>query len=488
MKPTDIPTLRPHARHAFTAESLLTGGGVSLAAALDNDRSGLVAEWKGYILLVIVGFLGYFQLLPNWSLVGVIAWVIFPRFFMAMDHGVSLMLTGALIALVQWLIAPLLFYYGNYNNLYMGMAVDENSYFSLAVPGAAAFILGLLVLGRTVPLRPILRSTNTSSFFASGMLLLVVSFASDIAASVVPGSLSYFFHLLSQVRYVGFLYFLFSPGLAPKLLAVASLFPLYINSAASAMFHDLLLWLGILFNFWFARRERSHVFKALVIVLVVGGCFTIQGIKGSYREKVWSGQKANLGEHLVDFWSDSLNDNTDEIVEGALARINQGWIVTHVQAHVPSGEPYAHGETVKDAFVAALLPRFIYDGKHKAGGRSNFIRFTGLEINEKTTMTISLLGEGYANFGRAGCVFFLLFMGLAMAGSHSLLLRSTRQHPLFLFWIPMVFYQAIKAETDLTEILNHVVKGSIVAITGFYLLEKVYPRREAAVPSNGLAE
>jgi hypothetical protein len=438
------------------------------------------AEASYYLLLALFGILGYLQWFPNLVLIGGISFVVLRRFWNEVEKGVPLMPVASLLAVLQWLIGPLSFYSGSYDHWLMGMVVDEATYFSLAVPGTAAFALGLLVIGETVPLRPVLMATDTSRLVKLGGLLLVISFGADFTARVAPSSLAYFFHVLSQLRYVGVLYFLSAPGLTPRLLAVVGVLPLFINSAASAMFHDLLLWMGIVFTFWLAQRARSQAFKVVVIVLMAAGAFTLQGIKGNYREKVWSGQEASFGGHLVDFWLNTLGSNPDNIVQGALARLNQGWIVSNVQAHVPLLEPYAHGATLKDAFVAALLPRFIYEEKERAGGRTNFLRFTGLELNEGTAMTISLLGEGYANFGRAGGALFLFLTGLAMAGSYSLLLRWMWQHPLFLLWIPIVYYQAIKAETDFAEILNHMVKGSLVAVAFYYLLETVCPVRKAA--------
>jgi hypothetical protein len=54
-------------------------------------------------------------------------------------------------------------------------------------------------------------------------------------------------------------------------------------------------------------------------------------------------------------------------------------------------------------------------------------------------------------------------------------LRFTLKHPSFLFWIPLIFYQAMKAETELSVIMNQLTKGSVVAFGGFYLLQQVLP-------------
>jgi hypothetical protein len=52
-----------------------------------------------------------------------------------------------------------------------------------------------------------------------------------------------------------------------------------------------------------------------------------------------------------------------------------------------------------------------------------------------------------------------------------------------LFWIPLIFYQAMKAETELSVIMNQLTKGAIVAFGGFYLLQQVLPVKLKKVAS-----
>jgi hypothetical protein len=217
--------------------------------------------------------------------------------------------------------------------------------------------------------------------------------------------------------------------------------------------------------------------KSLIGVASLLFAFSIQGVKKSYRDKVWTGQDASLTEEVRQFWTNSTEFDRQHIMENALIRLNQGWIISWVLFHVPAAEPYAEGKTIKNAVIAAVVPRFVYQDKAKAGGRYNFIRFTGLPINEQTSMNVSLLGEGYANFGKHGACAFLFVAGFGIACVFKFCVDFSRRHPLFIFWIPLVFYQAIKAETDSTEVLNQIVKGGFFSFICFWTIEFVFPTK-----------
>lgn len=464
----------PASRRSVRADS---GGSLRDVRVLRWLRSLREGGAKGWSLfgLASLGFLGYYQLLSNTICVFAVLAILLVEFSRRIDRGLPMMQVAASLACLQWLVGPIWYYLGEYNLKSMGMAVDAQTYFKLALPGTAAFAVGLLSIGRSIDQMNLLLRLDRSRFFWIGSLLNIVAAAGDVGARVVPDSLAFALLLVSQLRYVGFLYLLFSPNHWAKPIAALSLLPLLNSTAESAMFHDLLLWTGILFCYWFAMRRRSLVSKVAILVASSLLAFTIQGIKESYRSKVWEGKEASMAEDVSRFWQYDIRMNREDILENAMTRMNQGWIVSCIQAFVPVIEPYAHGETVRDAVAAALLPRFVSENKAKAGGRVNFVRFTGIPLNETTSMNISLLGEGYANFGRTGAIIFLGTVGLGMAGIFLLAVRWTAKHPLFLFWIPLIFYQGIKAETDLTEILNQIVKGGMVAFGCFFVVETLYP-------------
>jgi hypothetical protein len=85
-------------------------------------------------------------------------------------------------------------------------------------------------------------------------------------------------------------------------------------------------------------------------------------------------------------------------------------------------------------------------------------------------MGLSLLGEAYANFGPRLSLFLMFFLGAGLAFCHGLFLTFSLRHPTFYFWIPLIFCQTIKAETDLVTVLNYVAKAPVVAVGLYWLI------------------
>ena len=441
-----------------------------------NLRKG-GAERGVLIGLVVCALASPLSVIP-WALIALaVTGLVFRAFWRQIDQGLPLAQVAALLACLQWLIGPVWYYWGDYSIESMGMAVSETEYFSVAIPGTSMFCLGLLIFGYTVNQRNLLRRTSSENFHLIGILLNGVALVADVAGRLGPSNLAFAFFLLSQLRYVGVLYLWFSGRTWARWLAGICTLPLFVSSAESAMFHDLLIWCGLLFCFWYAGVPRTPMTKVALILAGAVLVFTIQGVKKPYREKVWEGRDASLTEEVTQFWTGFEDLDQEEIFENTMVRLNQGWIVSRVIYHVPKAEPYARGATIRDALVASLIPRFLYADKAEAGGRTNFMRFTGLPINEATSMNVSLLGEGYANFGKVGSWIFLFVAGSAIAVSIGLCKKYASVRPVFLFWIPLIFYQAIKAETDCTEVFNQITKGGALAFVCFWGVEKVFPSR-----------
>ena len=150
------------------------------------------------------------------------------------------------------------------------------------------------------------------------------------------------------------------------------------------------------------------------------------------------------------------------------ARLNQGWIIARIMNHMPEKLPYVRGETVETALKAALLPRILAPGKAMAGGRANFERFTGTPLPETTSMDISLAGEGYANFGAFGGCVFIFFVSLFYNWVIVKILSISKKHPSLILWIPFLFFQVMKAETDFATVFNYLTKAALVCWMVFY--------------------
>ena len=426
-------------------------------------------------LIAVAGLASYLGLFSQAVLALLVSLGSAWTFFVRIDRGLPLAQVAGLLACLQWLVGPVWYFEGKFDNTDMGMAVTSAEYFHVAVPATAAFVLGLFCFRNRVNQREVLQSVSRSQFLWIGLWLNMAALAGDLGGRKGPESLAFAFILVSQLRYIGVLYLWFSPHASGKWLAGLAVLPLFFTTAETAMFHDMLLWSGLMFSYWFASRPRLVAHKLAVIAATVFAAFLIQGIKESYRAKVWNSQQGSLTAEIQAFWTRLNGIERSSMLENAMVRLNQGWIVSHVIRHVPAAEPFAGGDTVSDALVAAALPRFLLKDKAMAGGRSNFFRFTGMQLNEATSMNLSLLGEGYANFGATGGMIFLFFTGFTISALIALCLGFARTHPLFIFWMPLIFYQAIKAETDLNEILNHMVKGGMAAFACYWVLDYFYP-------------
>jgi hypothetical protein len=140
---------------------------------------------------------------------------------------------------------------------------------------------------------------------------------------------------------------------------------------------------------------------------------------------------------------------------------------------MPKKYDFVKGETIETALYAGLLPRVLAPKKAVAGGRANFERFTGTELPETTSMDISLAGEGYANFGVWGGIVFLFFVGVFYNVIITKVIAISKKYPTLVLWLPVLFFQVIKAETDFATVFNHFTKAAMVAFMIFWGMTRV---------------
>lgn len=299
----------------------------------------------------------------------------------------------------------------------------------------------------------------------------------SVALPRAPVSLFFFLALVSQARYVAAIYFLFSKHPLRLLLAAGSLSFLLIGSLSVGMFHDLLLWVALIFCYWFAQRK--WVFQTKVLALGLSGLFlfALQVVKADYRAQIRRGEQPSLPAMMIGYLAPSGKAWDDGALVNAIVRLNQGWIISAVMDHVPAEEPFADGGTVKAAVISAFLPRFLAPDKQEAGGRANFVRYTGLELNNETSMGISPLGEAYANFGAFGGTLLMMCFGGLFGLLFKVSLSFVVRKPAFFFWLPLIFYQSIKAETEFLVVLNQLSKGTAVALLLYYFTDLNFPVR-----------
>lgn len=408
---------------------------------------------------------------------------IFIELLFGFGQGIPVNLIITFVACLQWIIGPILSYYTGINHPFYGMQVPEEEYFGFIIPGVLLYHLGLLlpIAGvKNIPKAAVKDLKEVSSQKIKGAYyLIVIGFLASFSRGFVPPSLFFFLYLLSQLRFVGAFYLYINPARNNTVLYLIFA-TLLLDVLASAIFHDLVLW-ATFFLFVYTIKNKVDLKTRLLAVLL--GFFmllVLQTVKYQYRTIAWSNVSLNslsrtelfTGMVIRTLYSpEQLFDTKSS--ESTITRLNQGWIITRVMRYVPFAQPFAEGETVKDAFSAALLPRFLSENKATAGGREKMKQFTGIELQEGTSMNVSLIGEGYGNYGKNGGIVFMFCIGVL----YSLILRfffvKSRDNPTILFWIPFLFLQVVKAETDLTTTLNYLVKATIVMGIVFFTFKRV---------------
>lgn len=408
-----------------------------------------------------------------YSIIGIIAVAyVGYRFVNALGQRFPIPEMIALIAGMQWIIGAYIEYLSSFEHYKYHMYVDENTYMSYVVPAYLLFIFSLFF---------VLRKTNTLStnidnlnkYSNIGIFLFIFGFIADYATDLVPESLRFVIYLLANLKYVGVLILYFSDLSWHRYLFYVLLLYLFYISLQSGFFHEFILWSAFFYMFWAYKNKTSVRFN--IIIIVTGFIFStaIQAVKADYRSFLNEGGNTNYASLFIDILNRRISGGLieDEDQQGELnVRLNQGWIISAIMEHTPEIQEFGSGETIMDALYASVLPRFLNPNKKKAGGRENFEKYTGIPLASQTSMGMSLVGEGYANYGRLGGIVFMGFWGLFIGLIWVWLQKIIVNNKLVLFFLPLLFLQVVKAETELVVVLNHLVKSGVLVFLIVYAL------------------
>ncbi|MGE4569222.1 MAG: hypothetical protein AB7C90_08600 [Bacteroidales bacterium] len=418
-----------------------------------------------------------------WTAVGLGATLFFfLRFIDALGNRMPIVELMAMMCSLQWILGPVIEYQKESMHYRYQMYVEEPLYMGFVVPAILAFWVGAQRFRQHDSLDELKERVKTLLSFVPNFpyYLIVIGTLAPYAAGFVPSSLSFAFFLFENVKYIGALYILQSEKQNRWLVFYGVMLFLVVTSIASGYFHNLLLWGVLLSTFLVKEWKLSFGAKISMAIFAILLAISVQSIKQQYRQTAWSGYGGNktllfLSLTLEEWLSGRIfMPSTDSDIN---VRLNQGWIISAVLQHVPEIEPYAKGETVEEALVAALLPRFLAPNKKVAGGQENFRRFTGLPIADTTSMGISMAGEGYANFGRYGGILFMLFWGLFVGWFWRIMSRWSHYYPTLLIWSPILFLQVVKAETEFAVVLNFLLKASILLFLALWFIKHQFKIR-----------
>ncbi|NJN28578.1 MAG: hypothetical protein HC819_22680 [Cyclobacteriaceae bacterium] len=347
--------------------------------------------------------------------------------------------------------------------------MDEEAYMGFVVPGVIAFSLGILIFAPrysfTKTYEDIQKLVTEQPKLA--YRLIAIGLISTYLNPYMPAAIGFVLYLTAAFQYVGLALLLFQPHSKKKWIWFAAIMgALAVSSIVKGMFHDLILWSVLLFSYVLVQFKVNFLGKLLIILAGLAVAALIQSIKSELRsnkEEQGTGQRITLFSDLLKERIEGEELNNEEILtEMASVRLNQGWIISSILFNVPRYEPFADGETIMEALTSSILPRFLVPSKKVAGGRENFRQFSGLQISDGTSMGASVIGEAYANYGNYGGWIFMFIWGAFLAWGLSMMVNYGRRHPIIYVFIPLIFLQVIKAETELSVVLNHFVKSSLL--------------------------
>jgi hypothetical protein len=182
--------------------------------------------------------------------------------------------------------------------------------------------------------------------------------------------------------------------------------------------------IGLMFaSQWIFQRRVN---KALVVVCAAA-LLLLNPVKTEFRENTWYGSGAeesrlNKAVYWLQtgfaYWSDVLQgrEHGQEAAFQLVRRTSMIDAVAHVYESTPVPVPYFMGETYA-YFAYSLIPRIIWPDKPLAtANRTLAVAYslTTTEGAERSTFGISIVGEGYANFGWFGAVGIMCILALVL--------------------------------------------------------------------------
>ncbi|MBN2891863.1 MAG: hypothetical protein JXL97_08355 [Bacteroidales bacterium] len=437
-----------------------------------------------YILaFVFVFFSILFFNLDIYSSLGVGLFVFFgTKFFIEIGQKIEIRDVMIILAALQWIIGPMLAFIFYPDDEFYYMAVNLQTYMGFVVPATYTFAIGMYLpfWKKIVTEKKYLNDIR--AFFNKNknidIVFILIGTLSELFIEIVPANIRFVLFLFSGLRFIGLYFLLLSDRKYKRVFIIIIIGWLFFVSLRESLFHDLLLWLGFFVIIAAFINKPKQITKFYFIFGIVLLSIVIQTVKFSYREAInegVTGSKMNLFARLVkDKVIETDYATSESNLSAMVVRINQGWIIARIMRWTPEYEPFAKGETIITAIEASFMPRFLFPNKVRAGGRTYFERFTGKRISDETSMGLGLLGEAYANYGIRGGAFFMLMIGLFYNFFLSRIYKIALKHPAIIFFIPLLFLQVVKAETDFSVILNHLIKASVVVWAIFFGLRKFF--------------
>jgi hypothetical protein len=169
------------------------------------------------------------------------------------------------------------------------------------------------------------------------------------------------------------------------------------------------------------RLPIPSIIAAIVLILF------LSPVKHEYRSITWTQDSPVADSHIdktllwvsqaTEYWINTFSGQQSlaEATEQVASRTDLIHQFALVRSLTPSEIPYQNGATYT-YFLVTLIPRAIWPEKPEAGSANKFFAVNyGLTTEEgaqRATFGVSLLAEGYINFGWVGVILVMAFQGV----------------------------------------------------------------------------
>ena len=378
---------------------------------------------------------------------------------------------------VQYCLGTTLAYEFDTESIYR-MVIPMNEYFAFAFTGVLFFSFALLIgtnnNNEDLTFKKIILASSIE-LYSDKVLITIMFFSllSEIFQFSGPESLNFVFYIFFSLKYA---YVCFQIITKPKInylyIGLPILF-LVIQTLQTAMFHDLVTW-SIFWGLSACIRIKPKI--RTIILSLIGFTFfiiLIQITKKTYRAIAWGASNTEevagvgvYGETVLNKSNDLLESN--ELTEN-IVRINQGWILATVIEYVPKQIEHEGFELINKYIEAAFLPRFLAPDKLTAGNKTIFKKYTGIQLQQNTSMGLGILADAWIAFGLVGGWIVLFIYGLIINGSLKLFQKMLTKFPILYFFLPVIYIYPIRPDCETQTAFGHLVKTFVFLIIMAYL-------------------
>ena len=119
----------------------------------------------------------------------------------------------------------------------------------------------------------------------------------------------------------------------------------------------------------------------------------------------------------------NIKNSRDLISNSVFSRLDQSVVFFRI---VEMNEPLLYGKSLLNFFISLGPPRFIWHNKPVISGGGDFGHRSGLLAPDvKSTVGVTIIGDWYMNFGLAGIILGMFFMGMLFRLIYECLIKKT---------------------------------------------------------------